>query len=249
MSLVSKEKLAFICFYGQIRQPQNVFKSLIELRKRLENENYTIKIFAHLWFDYDERYYDTYRKLNIKCNKEDLDFFISTFKPVKITIENSKSFRVSCEETHKIFNVLGTSSNSLSQMNSRSKLCNLVEEYCKDYDITEPEFKNIPVFTTRLEYPREINPNLIDDFKKNPSSILISKNPFHCPHFNDNFMCMNAFNYLSLFKDIDKKFEIYIKENRKIKYYNLWNPENVIIERMIDLELELERTRNIPLFF
>ena len=239
-----EEKLAFICFYGQIRVPEKALESLKELRERLESEGYTVKVIAHLWYDYDERSYDHRRPINEQSNKEKLDFFISEFKPCKMKIENSMTFNLKYKDkmNHNDYDCIKT----LSQMNSRQKLSNLLYEYCIEKDLSEALLKSFPVFTTRLDFGRIINNNILNEFKENSSKIIIA-NKYQ---YNDNFIVMNTFNFLAFFDNLDKHIKEYLENDSTIpkNVHNWWGPERILMERTIDLNLEIVYSDNIPNF-
>ena len=234
------KRLAFFCFYGQIRSPEHAIANIKEIRQRLEMENYDVKIFAHVWHDYDELEYDTSHNLGLHSNNKNLHLLLSEYKPTRISIENPTIFTTAKKCFDKV-NLRGKGSNILSQMNSRMKVRNLVYEYCKENNIDE----SYPVFMMRLDFRNRIKHDVLNDFNKSPNSLILSAGY----KFNDNCMLMSLPNFLRFFDKFDMCVEKYLNDdNIQAKEYGWWCPESFLSERRLELKLDLTYSDKIPNF-
>jgi hypothetical protein len=236
--------LAFICFYGQIRSPQQAFNSLKDLRERLASENYDVKIFAHLWYDFNEGQYENSKNADMKSSKENLDFFLSEFKPTKVLIEQPRKFSLEEKSFNKVNYKMGNGSNILSQMHSRMKTRNLVKDYCKELTDTAL-LHQIPVFMLRLDFINRVDPDILKEFQDAPTKIFLAQGY----DFNDNFIVLNANNFLMFFNQLDDRTKEFLENDFKLPtVYGWWCPESILKARSIDLCLNPIYTRNIPNF-
>ena len=236
--------MAFICFYGQIRHPQQAFASLKDLRERLANENYDVKIFAHLWYDFNQGQYENARSIDFKSIKENLDFFLLEFKPTKVLIEPPRKFSLDDDKSFgKINHRTGNGSNILSHMHSRMKCRDLVKDYCKDNSLID--LCMIPVFMLRLDFINRIGPDILKEFQDAPTSIFLP----HGWDFNDSFIVFNANNFLMFFKQLDVRIKEFLENDLKLPtVYGWWCPESILKARSIDLCFNPIYSLNIPNF-
>lgn len=126
-------------------------------------------------------------------------------------------------------------------MYSRMKTRDLVKEYCDGLT----DISNIPVFMMRLDFIKTINPDILKDYQDAPLDIFLA----HGYCFNDNFIVLNATNFLTFFERFDQTIQDILADDRKApQVYGWWCPESILKQRAIDMGLNLKHTKNIPDF-
>jgi GR25 family glycosyltransferase involved in LPS biosynthesis len=235
---------AFICFYGQVRSPQMAYNNIKDLIKKLEHKHYNVKVIAHFWYNYDGKRYESCNTWVGSINSsENLNFFLDNFKPVSISIENSRRFNLT--ENISKFKHSTEVSRVMSQMKTRTNSRDLLLKYCIEKGFTQESIRDAPVFMIRTDFGNHVNPEIITEFEKDPRLVYINGRE---NTFEDNFIVMNGINFFNFFDNLHGHITRYYRESMTPKFHGWWSPESILQQRSEDLSLEIRYSKNIPFF-
>jgi len=193
-----------IALYGQPRDYQTGFYNISSFIKL--NDGIQFDFFFHCWtLEGDNTYnYSPWRNVDLKSisnNDNIIPSLINLYNPTKYEYENQRTSFIDLSGTIAINNITGLKykniNNTLSQMYSRNKVRNLINDYVYTNSIRY-DF----VIMTRFDYPHQINLNVkhLDNSNTYVSDVhrprnIIADNFIICPLYT-------FLNWMNIYDDI-----------------------------------------------
>jgi hypothetical protein len=233
-------KRVALCLYGQ---PRNYIEGHKYI-KQFILEKYEPTVFFHTWFDKDlaGTIYDVspWRTIdqNYKTMKEDtIDNLVQLYQPERYYYEKPITFNIEniinsngYQKTEKKTNV----NNTLSQMFSRQRVRNILEEYQKENNMT---------FDMVIGIRFDIQISKLEDFDVTQNIYVFNFHKERPLIFPDNIIISNSTNFLKIFDIFNNILNLLnseISDEQKISYDHfkimggcVINPEELIAAQIL----------------
>lgn len=220
-------KLA-LCLYGQPRCLYEGFEYLNNIIQAYDTD-----VFYHVWDTTNTQYPVSYSNpYTINKSLQDINCVKELYKPVEYEVEMSREFLNDRESVvFKNTGMHSNSSNLLSQMYSRTKVCNLFKNH---YEKTGTKYTM--VIFTRFDIM----------FNKLPSAIDLSKiytipNLYDTKFIMDKFFIMKPEYFIKIFGNLYESVNKYIANGcypkNPFNFNIMYCPEQMITQKIVEDDL------------
>ena len=222
--------------YGQLRRDPEVvtYPALRGLLDQLAEQGYETSVVAHLWIPADGEDFDTTHAGRVRLPDSALETFTTLFRPVSMHVERARAFGAQ-----------GFTSNTLSQMCSRTRARDLLVQLLSSLCLNPASVDLSPVFFCRADFGVPVAAKeLVQQFEEQPHVMYLAAGY----PFNDNFLLLRTPAFCEFFESLYPKCLQYPDCDQPL-FHTGWVPESILFQRFKELQpLELVRSQYIPDF-